>query len=191
MYLKKITSMSITASLLTILPNSFVYADDNWSNRVSILFGQKHLQKDIFDEKKHSAFGIGFDIQKKDWPVSIAIDLIGSGKEKNTVNSETEVATGELHVGIRKHWLFNNVEPYIGGGANLSVTEVTKFNGTSVGKQDDDDIGYWISTGINWKFDNNIIVGADIRYSDAKVELFNSTVKTSGVYSMVSVGYQF
>jgi opacity protein-like surface antigen len=188
---KRLITTSVTTSLLVILPNSFVHADDSWSNRVSILFGQKHLQMDIFDEKKHSAFGIGFDIKKQDWPVSIAIDLVGSGKETNNTNSGSDVATGELHLGIRKHWLFNNIEPYIGGGANLSVTEITNFSGDSIGKQDDDGIAYWVSTGISWKFDNNIVVGADIRYSDAKAELFNSTIKTSGVYSMVTVGYQF
>ena len=188
---KRLITTSVTTSLLVILPNSFVHADDSWSNRVSILFGQKHLQKDIFDENKHSAFGIGFDIKKQDWPVSIAIDLVGSGKETNNANSGSDVATGELHLGIRKHWLFNNIEPYIGGGASLSVTEITNFSGDGIEKQDDDEIAYWVSTGINWKFDSNIVVGADIRYSDAKAELFNSAIKTSGVYSMVTVGYQF
>ena len=71
------------------------------------------------------------------------------------------------------------------------MTEITNFSGDSIGKQDDDGIAYWVSTGISWKFDNNIVVGADIRYSDAKAELFNSAIKTSGVYSMVTVGYQF
>lgn len=188
MNFRKLIATSVTTSLFVILPNSFVHADDSWSNRVSILFGQKHLQKDIFDEKKHSAFGIGFDIKKQDWPVSIVIDLIGSGKE---INNGSDVATGELHLGIRKHWLFNNIEPYIGGGANFSVTEITNLSGDNIGKQDDDEIAYWVSTGINWKFDNNIVVGADIRYSDAKAELFSSTINTSGVYSMVTVGYQF
>ncbi|MGJ8691470.1 MAG: outer membrane beta-barrel protein [Thalassotalea sp.] len=191
MNLKKVITISVTTSLLTMLLNSFAHADDDWNNRVSILLGNKDLDTDAFGDKNHSAFGIGMDIKHKDWPVSIAVDLLAAGKETNSDNIKSERVTGGLHLGLRKHWTYHNIEPYIGGGVNFAVAENTKVSGDTVEKQDNGDLGCWLSTGINWKFDNKMIIGAEIRFSDAEVELFDTNIKTGGVYSMLSVGYQF
>ena len=73
--------------------------------------------------------------------------------------------------------------------AEMEFVEASK--GLIKQKQDDDDIGYWIATGINWKFENQVFIGAQLRYSDAEVTLFDSTINTGGLYSMMTIGYQF
>ena len=190
--IQKSLTLEIIMFLLIILLNTQANAEDNWHNKVSVLLGQKHLDKDYFEDNSHSAFGLSFDIQKKNWPVSVAIDLIGAGKEQTVNHQKIEKVTGGLHLGIRKYWLLNdNIEPYLGGGMNLAVVERKKIINDVIEKQDDDDIGYWLATGINWRIDNHFIIGAEIRYSDAEVTLFDSTINTGGIYSMLSFGYQF
>ncbi|WP_191602416.1 outer membrane beta-barrel protein [Marinomonas algicola] len=182
----------IALTLLTLLPTAHVMAEDNWTNRFSLLFGQKHLDKDDYEDNTHSAFGLSTDIQNKSWPVSIAIDLLAAGKKTDNKQGEVTKVTGGLHLGVRKYWLLNeNIEPYLGTGLTLSGAERKVVKNDITEKQDDDDLGYWLSTGVNWKFKNNFMLGAQIRYSDSEATLFNSKVDTGGIYSMMTVGYQF
>ncbi|WP_448248399.1 outer membrane beta-barrel protein [Thalassotalea agariperforans] len=181
----------MTTLLLAVIPNKLALAEEHWENRISILLGKKHLDKDDFVDNKHPAFGINLDIKRKSWPVSIAVDLMSSGEEIKSEHRKIERVTGGLHLGIRKYWLFNNIEPYVGGGINLAVAERKKIINNQIEKQDDDDTGYWLATGVNWKFDNQIFIGAEVRYSDAEVTLFDSKINTGGLYSVFKVGYLF
>lgn len=183
---------TIAFTLLTLLAAPQVMAEDNWNNRFNLLLGQKHLDKDDFEDTSHGALGLSFDIQHKTWPVSIAIDLMTAGKETKIGDEKIEKVTGGLHLGVRKYWQLNeNLEPYLGVGLNFSAAEHKEIVGNVTEKQDDDDVGYWVAAGVNWTFDESFNVGAQVRYSDAEVTLFDSTINTGGVYTMMTFGYNF
>lgn len=190
MKINKINTIAFT--LLTLLAAPQVMAEDNWNNRFNLLLGQKHLDKDDFEDTSHGALGLSFDIQHKTWPVSIAIDLMTAGKETKIGDEKIEKVTGGLHLGVRKYWQLNeNLEPYLGAGLNFSAAEHKEIVGNVTEKQDDDDVGYWVAAGVNWTFDESFNVGAQVRYSDAEVTLFDSTINTGGVYTMMTFGYNF
>lgn len=192
MKLTKIFIITFTSTLLMLLPNVSAIASDNWDNRVSLLVGQKKLNKGDFEEQHQGAVGILFDLKRKNWPVSIAIDLMASGNENSEAGKKLEDVTGGLHLGMRKYWLLSNdIEPYIGAGINLAIAEQQRLVNGKVETQDDNDTGYWLATGINWKFDSHFMAGIQMRYSEADAKLFDSNLKTGGLYSMFSMSYLF
>ncbi|MCF2947569.1 porin family protein [Paraglaciecola aquimarina] len=192
MKFNSVTTLLIILFIANFLANKSALASEEWQNRATLYFGQKHLDKDDFEDKTHGAFGISFDLKRKGWPVSIAMDLMAAGKKIEGEQVNIERVTGGFHLGVRKYWMLNeNLEPYLGGGINFSGAEREKIQGATTVTFSDRDTGYWLATGINWKFKNRLTLGAEIRYSKANVNLDNIDVNIGGVYSILSVGYRF
>jgi opacity protein-like surface antigen len=178
--------------IVSFLTNRSALAGEEWQNRATLYFGQKHLDKGDFEDKTHGAFGISFDLKRKNWPVSIAMDFMAAGKKIEGEQVNIERVTGGLHLGARKYWMINeNLEPYLGGGINFAGAERERIQGSTTVTYSDRDIGYWLATGINWKFKNRLTLGAEVRYGKANVNLDNIDVNIGGVYSVLSVGYHF
>lgn len=193
MNFKNLLLIAATTSLCSILPAGSAFADDAWQNRVSVLVGQKKLDQDDFSDDTQGTFGIMADIKRSEWPVSIALDLIAAGQETNVDGRELSEVTGGFHIGVRKYWQLENqyLEPFVGGGVNLAVAEQERLENNRVITEDDTDVGYWLAAGMNIRLDKHFVIGAQIRYSDAEAELFNTQLDTGGVYSLLSVGYAF
>ncbi|EWH08227.1 hypothetical protein DS2_18458 [Catenovulum agarivorans DS-2] len=192
MKFKHLLATTASASLLLFLPNVQAHDADVWQNRVSLILGQKKLDDNDFADDSHGAFGIMADFKRKSWPVSIAVDLLAAGQDSKEDGRTLEEVTGGLHLGIRKYWMLGqHFEPFLGGGINLAVAERQRLIDDYVVSQDDEDVGVWLAAGVNWRLDKNFVVGLQARYTEAEAELFNSQLDTGGVYSLLSVGYQF
>lgn len=187
----KLITLLLTTSTFISLPSTATQVDE-WDNRVSFLLGYKNLKSSAFEEDAQKATGIELDIKRKNWPVSIAIDLLGSGESTSVHNGKVQEVTGGVHIGARKHWMLtDNIETYIGGGVNYEIAEIKNtINGVS-SKIDDNRVGVWFSAGMNWKFNNGFILGGELRHTNEIDYYNNGTIQTGGLYSGVTLGYSF
>ncbi len=191
---KSIFSMSLIAtSAVLIMGNSAINASEVTGN-VSAYIGEKALDdKDWPNLDDQEAFGVLFDIKQRSWPVSIAINIIGSAEEnKNGTLTETAF-TGEQQLGIKKYLGQTNstIRPYIGGGITLVTAALEKKDGSVTTEQDDTATGLWLGGGVQLKVTPHFILGLDARYSEAEVTLFGEDREAGGLHTGITAGYHW
>lgn len=164
---------------------STVYAAD-WEGNASLLFGSKKFDKEWQSHDSQGSGGIITDFKKTDWPVSIAVDIIGSNEDQKK-GDLVESSVAEFDIGIRKIWEFDSlpVRPYLGGGVALISAEQRRINDQ---KQEDDVIGGWVGAGAYWDITDRLNLGADVRYSRGKVDLYNESYQAGGVTAGLTLG---
>src|SRR5262245_52293748 len=119
-------------------------------------------------------FGVEMTFSGANWPIGIAVDLLGSSREEDAdyynyydaygYYYTLKASTAELDLGIRKIWEFprNPVRPYLGGGVAMARGKVEKDGekfdpllpgvvGTLSVEDDDTGVGYWIGGGVFWR----------------------------------------
>ena len=135
---------------------------DGYDSNVRLFLGQKHLDSEDWNSlDQQNEIGIIFDIKKPSWPVSIALDVMGSGEDKNELGTERGY-TLEQHLGVRKIWATDNSKfrPYLGGGLAFIQAE-SEVTGSA--KDDDSAIGAWVGVGADWHISSKMSLGVDIR----------------------------
>jgi len=186
-------------------------------NSFNFFLGLKNvddLSKDETGADLDNQFDVGVEMSfgGNDWPVMIAVDLLGSWKDDSFTyeyyyggyyylnDYDVSSSTQELDVGIRKTWEFatNPTRPYIGGGVagirgSVNFDVSTPFDSFSV---DDDGFGfgYWIGGGVYWKLGQKFNLGLNLRYSTAKVDFdkFDVTnIDVGGTHAGVILGWGF
>jgi opacity protein-like surface antigen len=186
------------------------------SGDANLIFGRKSLSGTEVE-------GSGVDGQSQlgvtvtldfDWPVMLAVDLLSSSKDHNSVLTVqdrlelwTDVETTELDVGVRKFW-GDKLKPYIGGGlayVKLDALQIESGDFGVPGSEyqdtiiDDSDsaIGFWLNAGLLYRLGKNLNIGIDVRHSDADADLrsFNTdgTLKldSGGTHYGVLFGYHW
>jgi len=187
-HIKKIVFIGLT--LLTV---SSVQANE-WTGNVSAYLGQKSLDnKDWSNIDKPLSVGVLFDIKKKSWPVSIALDIIASGDVEELGSQKDEVRMSEIHLGARKIFALKNssFKPYLGGGLALVTAE--RNNKTAISKlsSKNDAVGVWVGVGTYVSMSEHFMIGLDLRYSKAKVELYNIDHEVGGFNAAITAGYHW
>ncbi len=137
---------------------------EEYSGNVNFFLGGKSLDDDWDPVEDQGEFGIMVDYKKVGWPLSIAIDLLGS----NDDDSIFEGTTTEFCFGVRKTWEpSTNMRPFFGGGLAIISAEI------EIGPFNDDDsaVGIWLGGGVYWTLTEHCNIGVLLRYSDAEVEL--------------------
>jgi opacity protein-like surface antigen len=166
-----------------------------YTGNVRGFIGQKSLDDDDWSPvDKHGSMGVFFDIKKHSWPVSIAIDLIGSGDIHENGALKTEGFTGEHRFGIRKTFDVesSSIHPYIGGGVTfICAVEKHKNAGVQTSKDDDDAAGAWVGAGMYYTVTEHFNVGVDVSYSEAEVTLFGVDREAGGVNTGITAGYHW
>jgi hypothetical protein len=126
---------------------SVVSAQDEWTGNVNAFLGQKTLDSDWEPAEDQGEFGIEIDFRQKDWPISIAIDVMGASGEENVFDPDFgttdkfESRTSEFNIGVRKIWdELAPVRPFIGGGlsfmraeAELTIPGMGSFSDSGTG----------------------------------------------------------
>lgn len=191
----------IACIFLVILPAFLLHAEDNnadsiWTGNINFLLGSKSLDEDDWEPvEDHGAFGLLIDFKKKTWPISIAIDNIGSAAEEDEGSNEINGSTSELDIGIRKIWepAGRKIRPFVGGGLALISAELSSKDTNTFVKIEDDDVGagLWFESGVYWTVTPHFNIGLDLRVSVAEVELFNEDVEVGGATLGLLLGYHF
>ena len=125
---KSVTRQVLITGLLvlTLFCWSHVYASVN----LNVLLGFKAMEKTDWEPLEiQGEGGIMLDFRGENWPISVALDFLGSYAEdagtffvpgSGNVTAEWEGRTTEFNGGIRKYWGEKSVmRPYIGGGLSL------------------------------------------------------------------------
>ncbi len=181
-------------SILTvILMLFFINANANeWTGNVNFFLGQKTLdENDWAPADKQAEFGVLVDFKQSHWPVSIAIDFLGSTDEETVSGINFEGSTSEFDIGVRKIWEVagSSIRPYIGGGLAFINAE---FKATNFPVSDDDNgTGIWLNGGVYWTLGQHFNLGLDLRYSQADVTLFGIDADAGGTHAGIILGYHW
>jgi opacity protein-like surface antigen len=182
----------ISALFLGALSTSVIAAENDWSGHASLLFGSKNLDSKDWagSTDKQGSGGIMIDFKKNSWPVSIAVDLIGSAEEKLTNGIKQEAEIAEVDLGLRKIWQLSSLplSPYIGGGvAFVNAIQENNSQGKYT-KNEDDTVGAWAGVGTYWNITDRFTLGADLRYTHAEVKLAGKDVDAGSYQVGISAG---
>lgn len=180
--------------LAVVLMLFFMNAPANaWTGNANVFLGQKTLDKDDWEPADEQAeFGVLVDFKQTQWPVSIAIDVLGSVDEVTVLGVNIEASTSEFDVGVRKVWEVSgsSIRPYIGGGIAFVGAEIKETSFTNV-SFDDNGTGIWLNGGIYWTLGQSFNLGLDLRYSQAEVTFFGEDVEAGGTHAGIILGYHW
>lgn len=177
--------------LAIILMLFFINSPVNaWTGNVNFFLGGKSLDENDWEPvDQHAEFGVLVDFKQQDWPVSIALDFLGSVEEATQSGINYEGTTSEFDVGVRKIWGAEGtkIRPYIGGGLAFVSAE---FKGTAFTTVSDDDngTGIWLNGGVYWTLNQSFNIGLDLRYSQADVTLFGVDGDAGGTHAGLILG---
>lgn len=201
-HMKTLSSFGIAAALglalsQTLLQGQAAAQEAGWTGNANFLLGAKALDKDEWEPAEEQAeFGAEVDFRRRDWPVSIAVDLLGAAGEGRVYTSfgeaKFESETSELSVGVRKVWDASpRVRPYIGGGLMLAkATARVSLLGLTL-EDSDNGTGYWLGGGIYWTLSGSFNIGMEFRSSSAKAKLFDQEIKAGGGHFGLLLGYHW
>jgi opacity protein-like surface antigen len=172
-------------------------------NSFNFFIGHKSIDdlEDI-DLDSQVDFGIEMSFAGDDWPVAIAVDLLGSSASEDvsipsyyyygSYDVDVESTNWELDFGVRKTWEFASpVRPYFGGGIALGRGELeVDFDGLSA-SDDENGIGYWIGGGVYWKIGNSFNLGLNLRHSKIDVEIEGDDLDIGGTHVGLVLGWGY
>jgi len=157
------------------------YAGD-WTGNINFFLGAKALNEDDWKPvDEQGEFAIEGDFRSTDWPVSIAIDILGATDEANELGLDFESTTTEFNIGVRKIWdSAERMRPFVGGGISFMSAEVKVSAGGASLSTDDTGTGFWLGGGIYWTFNERFNIGFEAKYSSATVEFADVEVNAGG-----------
>ncbi len=186
--------INTSALLITALLSSAAAQAENWTGHSSLLLGSKQIEEAHWaKDDEHGAIGVIIDFRKEGWPVSIAVDLFGTGSERTVAGDKHETYTAEAHLGIRKVFDITDcrIHPYVGGGIAISnVEQQDRIEGVTRSHSDGDSSG-WAGAGAYIEVSPRFTLGVDLRYSEAKVRLLDNAVDASGTLAGFTAGYHW
>ncbi len=186
---------------LSLTFHNSAHAEGSWDGNVNLLLGSKALDDRDWLADEHGETGILFDFGRSDWPVHIAIDLLGSRGDFNglayhpvdgIVYVDEEVTTRELNLGVRHYFkLSPTMHPYMGGGvALISLKADWSINSGAMMHDDGRGSGIWLNGGIVWRLDA-FNIGFDIRASVADVDMALGDYSGGGGHAGLLLGYHW
>jgi len=119
----------------------------SWTGNANFLIGQKQLdENDWKPVEDQFELGVLVDFRKVDWPVSIAIDFLGSADVHESGVNKDEGFTFENHIGVRKIWedTGSAFRPYLGGGVAVLSGKIKRKTGATTVEKDDSGAGFWL-----------------------------------------------
>ncbi len=180
-------------AMFLLMTTSMTKADE-LSGHVSGFIGLKSLNSSDWPNlNTHFSMGIIFDIKKESWPISITLNVLDTGSEHKHDGLKDLAHTTEYHLGVIKIFKSHRskIQPYIGGGASFMYAELEYQSNNNTMTQDDRDLGGWFGAGMYYEINPRFVLGLDARYSNGEVILFNVERDTGGIFTGVTVGYQF
>jgi hypothetical protein len=153
---------------------------------VNFVLGNKSLDEndwEPFEDQPELAVCSAFG--KADWPVRIALDLMGSRDDRHLLGTTISGSTTEFDVGVRKIWNRNRTRPFLGGGLAF-VTGRIEIGGSDI---EDDGGGAWIDGGAFWRLGKRFNIGVEARVSRAEISIGPVDVEAGGDHIGLILGF--
>jgi len=172
------------------------------TGNINVFLGGKGLDDNDWMADAHSEGGVLIDFGGESWPVSLAVDVLGSRGDYNGYvyfpksNAikyyEEDVETSELNLGVRHYWNgLGKMHPYVGGGVAFVHLDATgKVDGVTTLRDSGDGTGLWVGGGIQWRFDQ-FNLGFSVRASAAEVSLDTGDYQGGGGHTGLLLGYHW
>ena len=200
-FCKSVSRKVFTTALLVLTLScwSQVHASGN----LNVLLGFKAMEKTDWEPvEMQGEGGIMLDFKGENWPISVALDFLGSYAEdtgtffvpgSGNVTAEWEGRTSEFNGGIRKYWGEKSImRPYIGGGLAFIGAWLEAQTGRFDYVRDSDyGVGLWLNGGVIWTLNKHFNIGFDVRVTGAEVTVFDQTRKAGGFHSGLILGYRW
>ena len=196
----KMNLIFIALTILILFPTSAFC--ETWTGNINLLFGQKELEKDDWEPlEEQTEIGIALDFKEKSWPVSFAVEFLHSQDDENesfnipgvgTVRAKLDGSTTEFAVGLR--WIIEAnsvVNFFISGGLAYINAELEIDIDDYSDSEDDSAFGYWCGAGLYFTLAKHFNVGAQVRYSDAEVEIYDIDGEAGGTHLLLFAGYHW
>jgi hypothetical protein len=187
-WMKPVSVVVVLVFLALALPS---LASAEAHGNLNFLLGLKRMSENDWEPVENQReLGILADWGSKSWPIHIATDFLISKDDEGSSGEDVDGKTWELAAGVRKVWYkHEHVRPYVGGGINLVHAKLEVED--SAGQVDDKDkgIGAWIGGGLYYRIGPVFQIGAALRYSYAKVDLFGEDVNAGGLHYGLLLGF--
>ncbi|MEW6026187.1 MAG: hypothetical protein AB1599_02685 [Planctomycetota bacterium] len=166
----------------------YYYGESKTSGGVKFFFGSKSLD-DIWDPVEgHTEIGLKFDFKGRDWPFSIAFDILSSYDTKanyyyNGYLMDITGNTLEKNIGIRVETQpSDNINVFTGAGVSFinGTFKSSDLFGNSASDADSG-VGSWFEIGAAMKSDN-MEFGINIIESSADITLFGVSGDAGGLH---------
>lgn len=165
------------------------------TGNVNLFLGQKSLDSSDWNAPydDQGEFGVLFDFRGESWPLSIAVDLLGSARTVDYGWFDRIASTTELDFGVRKNFDFpgSSAHPFIGGGLAIVTARLEDTSGLGTFYVDDSALGVWLNGGIYWTLGEHFNLGLQARYSQADVTLAGVSVNAGGTHAGIMLGYHW
>ncbi len=203
----KLKNWALATLLLASTAPAFAVTD------INIFLGQKNLDSGDWGANSYLGSGASLDQQGEfgvlmnfsgyNWPVSIAVDLLGSSHQVDYYSyyygsyGRVTASTSELDLGVRKVFGIygTTLHPYVGGGLALitgSIDDHVDYVGTF--SDSDTGGGFWLNGGMFVSL-GHFNIGFDARYSKADVTIAPYgtpvTVNAGGSHGGLILGYSW
>jgi hypothetical protein len=174
--------------MLSLLCASIASAQDEWAGNVNVFLGGKNLNSAWKPHKRQGEWGIEIDFRKRDWPINVAIDLMGSYDWEVLGGSGS---TSEYNFGVRKIWDdLSAVRPFVGGGLSFMQAKVTTSSFLNTSRTDSGSgTGFWFGSGLYYVLGAHFHLGFELKYSDAEVTIGDTKKNAGGIHYGLLIGY--
>jgi opacity protein-like surface antigen len=163
------------------------------TGNLNLLLGQKSMDGDWDPVDDQGEIGVLFDYRERNWPISLAVEILGSSDDKSYSNGDVEGSTTEICIGVKKIWDIRNfpLKPFVGGGVAYINAEIDD-NYPAVSYSDDDSaIGFWLEGGFYATLSQHFNLGLILRISRAEVTLFGDDMEAGGDHIGLILGYHW
>lgn len=169
------------------------------TGNVNFIAGVLHSDDDFsktFGLDKRPEVGIGCDVHKGNWPLSLAFDYLFSYSDSKlpqnpdgtTKNLDMHVYSTGMYVGAKKILdLFPYIKPYVAAG----ICTVSMYIDAPSDNEYDFGIGAWGGAGAYFRLSPHLNAGLEWKWSETKLNIFNHTYDAGGNHFSLIAGYHF
>lgn len=165
------------------------------TGNVNIFLGSKTLDQNdwgpFYDQNDQGEFGVLIDVRGDYWPVSLAIDLLGSANVVTDYWGDNIASTSELDIGARKVFdlQYSNFHPYVGGGLAFVGA---RYEDSYYAPEEDNSTGLWLNGGFFVTLGYNFNIGLDLRATMADdVYIYGRNRDPGGTHAGLLLGYHW
>lgn len=160
---------------------------------VALFLGRKSMDgNDWRPVQNQTELGVQTTWAQHSWPFAIAGDVFyssDSGHVSGPLGSASVSATEiEVGLGARKVFVVQQLRPFVGVGLDIAHAEVSASPGSS---GSDTGVGAWLGGGATVRVTPQLDLGAQLRWSSAKVTMNDNSGDAGGLHFGVIVGYAF
>lgn len=170
------------------------------TGNVNIMFGDKYLSSaDWAPVDNQEEVGNQVDLAQKEWPVYANFAYSQSKEYESGSFSDSEGTTHAFDVGVKKIWTAaGGFRPFVGTGLSLVRGEIKTGINVPGGEEttNGSDVGYWASGGFGYLLGERINVGAQLKWSSARLNCDNGDgtnvqIQAGGLHVGIFTGVHF